>query len=157
MLLGAPINCYFQHTQISKVNVAIFTIMIFVDGDRFDVCLRTVSDVKYYPIEVENKEQENQNCNAGTNIACFKHQTARRYQTSKTGSCHMFKLLRKQNLYLLTILIVTLLGEEDEIGLGIVLGTISDANSYPIKMKNDLQEVQNDCAGIFFLTSFDLS
>ena len=54
---------------------------------------------------------------------------------------------------MLTIVIATFLGEEDKIGLGTVLETISDAISYPTEQENDLQEAQNDRAGIF-LTSF---
>ena len=45
---------------------------------------------------------------------------------------------------MLTIFIATLSGVEDETGLFTFLGTISDANSYPTKLENDLQEVQND-------------
>lgn len=45
---------------------------------------------------------------------------------------------------MLPVFIATLLGAEDKIGLGTVLGTISDANSYSIKLENDLQEAQND-------------
>ena len=45
---------------------------------------------------------------------------------------------------MLAIVIATLLGVEDEIGLDTVPGTISDANSYPTELENDLQEAQND-------------
>ena len=45
---------------------------------------------------------------------------------------------------MLTIFIAALSGGENETGLFIVLGTISDANSYPTKLESDLQEVQND-------------
>ena len=45
---------------------------------------------------------------------------------------------------MLTIFIAMLLGVEDEIGLDTVLGTISDANVYPIELENDLQEAKND-------------
>ena len=45
---------------------------------------------------------------------------------------------------MLTIFTATLSGVEDETGLFIVLRTISDANSYPTKLENDLPEVQND-------------
>ena len=41
---------------------------------------------------------------------------------------------------MLTIFVATLLGVEDKIGLGTVLGTISNATSYPSKPENDLQE-----------------
>ena len=50
---------------------------------------------------------------------------------------------------MLTIFIATLLGVEDEIGLGTVLGTIGDANLYPTELEDDLQETQNDMEGIF--------
>ena len=50
---------------------------------------------------------------------------------------------------MLTIFVATLLGVEDKIGLGTVLGTISNATSYPSKPENDLQEEQNNSAGTF--------
>ena len=68
-----------QHTQSLKENFAILTLSSFVDGDGLDVDVRTVSDINCYPIEVKNKLQENQDCNAGTTIFCLKYQTARRY------------------------------------------------------------------------------
>ena len=45
---------------------------------------------------------------------------------------------------MLTIFITTLSDVEGETGLLAILGTTNDANSYPAKLENDLQEVQND-------------
>lgn len=44
-----------------------------------------------------------------------------------------------------TILIATVLGVGDESERGIILGTVSDANLYPIELENDVHEARNDC------------
>ena len=53
-----------------------------VDGNGLDVDVRTVSNIEWYSIEVENNLQENQDCNAGTTNVCLKNQTAGRYLAS---------------------------------------------------------------------------
>ena len=57
---------------------------------------------------------------------------------------------------MLTIFIVVFLGEKDEIGVGTDLATLDNANAYPTELKNDLQEAQNDWAGVFFYFIFNV-
>ena len=95
--------------------------------------------------------QENQDRNAGTNIVCLRHQTARRYLKSKNWFLPYVKTAPKiKSLYINFFYCHTSRWGRWNWAGHRSWNYINDVNSYPTKLENHLQKAQNDCAGIFF-------